>query len=228
MKALLWKDFRINLPVLLAAVFCWCLLQLLVLINIVFFVGHENASRLLWSDSLTMTNLASLVFGQLFVGALGANAIACERADRSAEFLFSLPPARGRILASKLIVALALAVAVWVLHVVMLEIVIPIIGDFPRLGNDRMAGMYPAMLASALCLFGCSWLGSSLLKSAAYALLVGIVLAGGAGAAVWNFQRFANTPVPPALNSAFHATYVILGIAAFLAGSIYYLRRVEP
>ena len=53
---------------------------------------------------------------------LGGNSIAGERVDRSAEFLAYLPVSRGRILASKLLVALAAVPLIWLPNLVILAI----------------------------------------------------------------------------------------------------------
>ena len=47
------------------------------------------------------------MISQLSIALIGGNAISGERVDRSAEFLYSLPIARRKLLASKLLFALA-------------------------------------------------------------------------------------------------------------------------
>jgi ABC-type transport system involved in multi-copper enzyme maturation permease subunit len=228
MKALLWKDFRINIPILIAAVVVWCIVQPLAILNVVLSNGRGDVPLVIWAVALTLTNLASLTFSQLLVGALAANAFAAERSDRSAEFLFALPPARGRILLSKLIVALGLAAGLWLAHLFILEIVIPIVGNSPPLDRSTRTETYQMTFAAAVCLFGGSWLGSSLLKSAAYSLLAGIALLGATGGAILNFQVLLKLPHSEALEAAYKGSFLLLGLVSFIAGTIYYLRRVEP
>jgi len=228
MTALLWKDFRLNLPIAVASAVVWAIIHAFLILTMLFFREGGDPPAYIWGEALTTTNTISLAFSQLLVGALGANAIACERADRSAEFLFALPPTRVWILMSKLILALALALGVWGAHLFMLEVIVPVFGILPATGNPRLAGFYPMMLASSICLFGGSWLGSSLLKSAAYALLIGVALTGAAGGAISSIQVRLKLADTPALEHTYQVTFLVLGIAAFAAGTIHFLRRVEP
>jgi ABC-type transport system involved in multi-copper enzyme maturation permease subunit len=228
MTALLWKDFRINIPILIVAVVVWCIIQSFAILNVLISNGTGDVPRQIWGEALTLTNLASLTFSQLLVGALAANAIASERADRSAEFLFSLPPTRAEILTSKLIVALGLAVGLWLVHLVMLEVIVPIVSNSPLLHRQHQSATYQMVFSASLCLFGGSWLGSSLLKSAAYSLLIGIALVGAAGGAILNFQILLKLPDSQALEDAYKGSFLVLGVAAFIAGTVYFLRRVEP
>jgi len=228
MKALLWKDFRIDLPIAVAAVVVWGIIHAFSVLIMLLFENGKDAQAYVWGEALTNASTISLMFSQLLVAALGANAIACERGDRSSEFLFALPPERASILMSKLIVALALAVGVWGAHLFMLEVIVPVLGALPGTRHPDLAGLYPWMLAISVCLFGGSWLGSSLLKSAAYSLLIGAALTGAAGGAISSIQWRLKLQHSPALDQTYQVTFVVLGIASFAAGTIYYLRRVEP
>ena len=59
------------------------------------------------------SSVYSLVLSQLTFALIGGNAISGERVDRSAEFLYSLPITRRKLLASKLLLALAIAAVIW-------------------------------------------------------------------------------------------------------------------
>ena len=56
----------------------------------------------------------SLALSQLIMALIGGNAIAGERAERSAEFQAYLPIPRGKILAAKLLLVLVMVAVIWV------------------------------------------------------------------------------------------------------------------
>ena len=62
-----------------------------------------------WIATAVLSTAASI----LTLTLLGGYAIACERADRSAEFLAYQPIPRSKILASKLVWPIAAAVVIW-------------------------------------------------------------------------------------------------------------------
>ena len=88
MKMLLWKDYRLNRILLIAGV----LLLLGPYLICVLWAGtsHEVPAGAFrdpgfWAGFLLMCCIPSLLGSQLTVALLAANAVACERADRSAE-----------------------------------------------------------------------------------------------------------------------------------------------
>ena len=102
MKWLIWKDYRLNRLIFITALAFLVGPHLLAAILIWYGAEPPNARGLFFAGS----TLYSLAFLQLAFALLGGNSIAGERMDRSAEFLAYLPVSRGRILASKLLVAL--------------------------------------------------------------------------------------------------------------------------
>src|SRR5208282_1173833 len=108
MKWLLWKDFRVNRVVFIAALVLLIIPHALVAILIWRAVKQPDPAGLFGPSSFYSLGLLQLVFALL-----GGNSIAGERFDRSAEFLAYLPVSRGRILASKLLVSLAAVPLVW-------------------------------------------------------------------------------------------------------------------
>ena len=117
MKWLIWKDYRVNRLAFITA------LALMV-------APHALAAILVWrgvpmtcpAECFMGSSFYSLGLLQLAFALLGGNSIAGERIDRSAEFLAYLPVSRGRILASKLLVALAAVPLVWLPNLVVLAI----------------------------------------------------------------------------------------------------------
>jgi ABC-type transport system involved in multi-copper enzyme maturation permease subunit len=168
---------------------------------------------------------ATLVFSQLLIGALGANAMASERGDRSAEFLFYLPVTRRQMLASKLLVALVVALAIWLWHLLVLEIVCPALSNAPP---ERGIPSYAVVVASGVSLFGAAWLASSFMRSNSYSLLASLILFAAIGAMFFNSVQYWHWPAPQARELWFIGIHVTLGLVGYFAGTWYFTRRVEP
>jgi hypothetical protein len=193
--------------------------------SMIFIAAHDNRlTAQSWVEMLLGVSAATLVFSQLLIGALGANAAATERGDRSAEFLFYLPVTRRQMLASKLLVALAIALAIWLWHLFVLEIVCP------ALSNALPSRQLPnaAVFASGVSLFGVAWLASSFLKSNSYSLLASLILFASIGAAFFNSVEFWHWPAPKTREVWFVGIHLVLGLVGYSAGTWYFTRRVEP
>lgn len=229
MKTLLWKDFSMNLPVMIAGVCAFFLPFLLVVLIMVSIDAGDGPLRVL-AAGLGACAIVGLMFSQVLIAAFAANAIAGERSDRSAEFLFTLPVRRRQILSSKFLIALAGSLALWGVHLVISDLICDrLIG-----GPERIADSLPPRLPLAtlgVFGFGASWLASAILSSPAKAFGAG----GGSVIAVHYayFLLHAN----PGLNWEHPAIFglpwwgavnLLLGIATFVAGTWYFLRRVEP
>ena len=226
MKALLWKDFRVNLPIIVAAVFIWLAAHAIAAVSMIFFAAHHNRlDAESWVEILFRVSTATFLFSQLLIGALGANAMATERGDRSAEFLFYLPVTRQQMLASKLLVALVVAVAIWLWHLLVLEIVCPVLSNV--LHEERIPS-YAVVVASGVSLFGAAWLASSFMRSTAYSLLASLALFGAIGAAFFNSVQSWNWPPEGTREPWFVGIHLTLGLVGYVAGTWYFTRRVEP
>ena len=111
MEWLVWKDCRVNRLVFITA------LVLLV-------APHVLAAILLWSGvaqgigTFVGSAVYSMALLQVTLAFMGGNAIAGERIDRSAEFFACMPVSRGRSLASRLLVTLALVGLIWLPNLV--------------------------------------------------------------------------------------------------------------
>lgn len=223
MKALLWKDLRVNLPIMVAAVFIWTATHAVAAAVLLFAINEHNAVP--WATALFRVTAASLMFSQVLIGALGANAMASERGDRSAEFLFGLPATRRQLLASKFIVALAIALAIWLWHVFVIEIVCPAFGA-PLI--PRGFPEYVTVAVSGFSVFGGAWLASSFMKSTAYALLLGMTPFAVIGILFMNNVVFRGWPPEETRELWYAGINLTLGVLTFAAGTWYYARRVEP
>ncbi len=124
MKWLLWKDYRHN-RLIVFTVLALLLGPHLIGLGIMFGgrwvkIDTRNGQAVYWTpkweEIIGGASGYSLCISQLAAALIGGNAIAGERVDRSAEFLYSLPIRRRKLLASKLLLALAIAVAIWLLN----------------------------------------------------------------------------------------------------------------
>jgi ABC-type Na+ efflux pump permease subunit len=235
MKWLLWKDYRHNRLV----VFTGLLLVLLPYVLALYltlggpFPGlyDPHLPTWQWRENFGAASIGSLFLGQVVFALIGGNAIAGERVDRTAEFLFSLPIARRRLLASKLLLVLLIAAVVWAN--------VAVLGraqkEFPQ--TREWAGILEigANLAITSLVFFCvAWMLSSFTPSPVLStcggLIAPILVWGGFWSVMWLSNPAALASRQFVDNAEFWYRAICLTIApvSFLAGTWYYLRRVEP
>jgi ABC-2 family transporter protein len=226
MRALLWKDYRVNRGVLLLGI--TLLLGPYAAVSGAALHAHWPSwpPAAEWSALLLTASLFSLGLSELTLVTLAGNAIASERADRSAEFLAYLPPSRLQILASKFLLALLTVAVIWGVNLFVGEVIVPVLGTPSANPADQLAPR-PMLAASAVMLFGAGWLGSALLDSPATATSIGIGATLGVPFLLMTASGLLAVP-PDDLKSWSINTCLTLGTVCFLAGSVYYLRRVEP
>jgi hypothetical protein len=155
MSWLLWREYRRNRWILAtgaAGLFLPCL------IAVMFSAEH--------TVNFIGVFMLSSVFSEMTVALLAGNALAGERADRSAEFVAYLPWRRTSTFASKLVLpALAAVVGsvvyVWCAH------------QLPEIATP-MADLR-IFVVVILVIYGVGWLASSLSSSVAYASCIGFV-----------------------------------------------------
>ncbi len=228
-KALLWKDYRVNrLPLLAGLFFFVTPIAALVLINL--WAEHRyGGPYYAWATALTMGPFFGLTCSLITLAMLGGTAFACERADRSAEFLAPLPVNRKHVIISKAVIAAGPGILIWACGLLLIMVVAPrTIGNDPDLGEsivDARHRLLPILVALSISMFGSAWLGSSFLPSHAIAtglsfgfpiLVFGILRAIEFGLEEYEFTiRWLPTVL------------VVLGIAGFLGGIIIYVRRLN-
>jgi ABC-type transport system involved in multi-copper enzyme maturation permease subunit len=220
MRALFRKDYRLNRGVLLLGLVL--LLAPYALVLGVAVPGNWPAMPP-WAECLVTASFFSLCLSQLTLVTLAGNAIAAERADRSAEFLAYLPPSRTRILASKALLVTLTAGVIWAVNLSVADVVAPALGTFRADRLDLLVPR-PVLAATAVMLVGAGWLGSALLDSPAIATALGI----GAAAVVPFLVNFVPWPGAGDLRVWYVTTHLTLGLLCFVCGSAHYLRRVEP
>jgi len=230
MKWLLWKDYRNNRMVVIAAlVFLLApYLGALIVSCLQVFRWHEDSQ--VWGEKFAGASVLSLIVSQLSIELIGGNAIAGERADRSAEFQASLPISRKTILCSKLLLALAIVVVIWLTDATTLIC----LSNRPR-GFSPQETMvllrYTAVTAATL--FGIAWFLSSFLASPTFAVAGGLLTP----FVLWLSILFVCFMLQLQLDNAtferfagflYSTICLTLAPACFAVGTWHYLRRVEP
>lgn len=230
MKSLLWKDFRVNLFVLAFGVVMLLLPFLAGLTRALYLQSRGDHVNWWQSETWVMLSLGSLALSLLTIAMLGGNAIAAERADRSAEFLAYLPPSRWRVLISKMILAGLAGSVIWGVNLLVIYgLALHMTGAAQMaqsLDDGNFDVVLPGLASTAALLFGAGWLSSCLSNSPGIATGGGIfapVLVAGVLGAIDYYVH------PPGFR--FAAWYIVactaLGGLTLLFGTAYYLRRVE-
>ncbi len=170
MKALLWKDSRIFVDVLLAGVALLCGSYVLAFM----LIYSDQSTAFQWSKVIaggaSLTRFTSLLICAL----LGAYAFAREGEDRSLLFLTSLPAKRTDVVFSKILVASGSVAAIW------LSSLAAMVAGIRAMGHEwsTLWLVMKAMLgyiASGVMAFGGAWFLSLFLGSAVGAAFVGLM-----------------------------------------------------
>src|SRR5581483_10987631 len=114
LKALMWKDLRINrLPLWIGGIVLVAPYLLVGIAVMQMPLWQEATVASAWAVLLTTGCHFSVMCSQPTLAMLSGNSIAVERGDRSAEFLSYLPPSRAMVLLSKAMVLLAAFLVIW-------------------------------------------------------------------------------------------------------------------
>jgi ABC-type transport system involved in multi-copper enzyme maturation permease subunit len=227
---LLWKDCRLNRMLFVLGV---VLLLGPYLFQVLWTSYNAGPGSLLeartWAILLLGSSFLSIGLSELTVLLLAGNAIACERADRSAEFLGYLPPSRARILASKATLVWLPALAIWGMNVLMAKVVAPAVNadDIKNFGTAATPFLLATIATGALFL-GAAWLGSSFLESPSLAAGVGVLPPLVVISTLLIINLVLGWPGPDGMQNWYTGSCFVLGVVCFAAGTVYYLRRVEP
>jgi hypothetical protein len=184
----------------------------------------SEASATAWALALKHGSTFSAILCQATLAMIGGTIIATERADRSAEFLAYLPPSRWQLLRSKMVVFLGAFGIIWG---------ICIVADLLSrwLDSDVAAAVTSVPLTAiapiGIVSSGIGWCASAKFDNTGpavgLAFAAPLAMIGAIQGARWLF----NWPIS-SVPDIFSISCTTLGIAAFLLGSIYYVRRVEP
>jgi len=208
MLMLLWKDYRLNRVVLPAGV-------LLIL-----------APYLLIGRGLSGAWGTSAYLAQFTVALIAGNVIACERADRSAEFLAYQGATRAMATASKMIlcamVYAAVCLVTFVTSLWLPETGLRIPGGYYHSWNDQLRAA-----ATGLGFFGCGWLFSSFLTSPVLAVTLGCAVPLSALGVLSISARATGWPDDFVFGAWHVAICSGVGVLALVAGTWHYLRSRE-
>ncbi len=232
MNTLLWKDYRENRKVL-AVIGILLLIPYVIylMVGIVIAISARPAptsipwAGLFWGASSTAFYISIAV-----VSFIAGNAIAGERANRSAEFAAYLPIPRRSAIASKAIIAISGCLFFLVINYT--------INQSAGLAQNLIVGwdwpISPVQLSviTAVLMFGVSWLVSSLSSSPVIAAVSGVA-AFLLLACICMFGVFEENHATGQISAGmwlrlYIGTCLIAGVGCFVAGVICYLRRVEP
>jgi len=236
MKWLFWKDYRLNWLIVIMALIVVAVPHTLAVISACYGFIHNTPILKIsrnptifsyLSATLCVSTLWSLIFSPIVFTFMGGNTIACERADRSAEFLAYLPISRSRILTSKLLVAFLIGAFIWIAN---LSILGSCWSSFQQLlvqPDSPVGKIVGGFLIAGLTFFCVAWLFSSFLESPAISAGIGLfaplLLAYVIGFIVYYFGLVESISFMWPMGFA-----IALSLASFVGGTWYYLRRVEP
>ena len=191
---------------------------------------------LVWSDRAFATQelpthianlaMAGLGITAIFAAVFGAAAFAVERRDRSAEFLAMLPTSRGRILLSKLIVALSCLAVVWTVNLCILRAMNSHVALGLKETYEQRLALAGAMGAT-LMMFGLGWLFSTFLRGAAIAFSLAFAITVASVPIVSDIAERIGLVDYGRVKSMIGVA-VCVGLIGFCAGTIHYVQRVEP
>jgi ABC-type transport system involved in multi-copper enzyme maturation permease subunit len=236
MRNLLWKDFWQNSRVILAVGIVAAIPYAVVLGMMAGeMVAHPSdptahlPSRTDLIEAIKGSSAVSLGLCILMAAFIGGNAIAGERADRSAEFAAGLPIPRGKALASKAMVAVIPCMAMWAINAAVWLIGRQIdlyagTNAYRHKGDDFL--VLPLCLLGVVAMLCLSWLYSSLAKSPAIAAAAAI------GTAVGLYVGLMVLASSKGLPDAFLLVWLPIAVLAmslltFAAGAEITRRRVE-
>ena len=231
MRNLIWKDYRQNRAVLLAVLIVAAAPYLVVLVVATLDRLFWGSDAEVWMGAAGIGSWASLWLSVMLAAFLGGNAIAGERADRSAEFAAGLPIPRTRAIISKAAIAALPGLALWAVNsLVLISVVKAFHGGRLRwfLASEASWAAVWALLLGVL-LFGLAWLFSSLFRSPALATASSLGTVTALAVATLSLKD----SVVAGRSPDFFAITVLalcvgIGLLAFITGVLVSLQRREP
>jgi len=231
LKALIWKDVRINRLPLLIAVFLLVLPYGVVASAVMQMpLWQESTNASAWAVLLATGCYFSVMCSQASLAMLSGHVIAVERADRSVEFIAYLPPSRFQLLISKLSVLASAAVVVWGVNLAIRELSGYLAGDAGDPAHALIADMasFWSLAAVGALAMGAGWCASCMLSGTggpvAMAFFSPMILVG----LLQSLGFASGWPDQFSFGSAYRTACWLFGFALFAVGTVHFLRRVEP
>jgi ABC-type transport system involved in multi-copper enzyme maturation permease subunit len=221
MTWLLWKEYRLNRPIVFVMLFLM-ILPHLVVIYMALRYAHRGVT---WLEGLPVASFYSFLLSQVALALIGGNAIAGERADRSAEFQAYLPLTRGKILAGKLLLALAIAAVIWLTNPPILWSLV----QERNYGPPELLRAFCNTAITGLTFFCVAWLFSSFLASPTFSVCAGLIAPLLVVSGLAYIAYLLDIPPPDNLiEASYRSICLVTAPVCFAVGTWLYLRRVEP
>jgi ABC-type transport system involved in multi-copper enzyme maturation permease subunit len=225
MRWLVWKELGQNRPIMIAGGILLIVPHLVALTGTLLF-GEPSMPRM--PDAFVLSAAYSILLSQLTLALLGGNAIASERADRSAEFLFYLPLSRTRIFTGKMTLAITVALLIWSVNLLILHLTFPYIWRSEVGGAVVIRRMLLGAVLTGSVMYSVGWLLSTRWETPTFPICGGLaapfVVLLGILAATWAWEY----PFHEVAWPWYQRVCPGVAVVSFLAGTWYYLRRVEP
>ena len=239
MNWLLWKEYRVNRVIVIVGATILIAPHLVALFVAWWRIAHgiDSPAEEQFARGMAASSIYSVIFSQLTLCLLGGHAIAGERADRSAEFLASLPISRTKIVAGKLGLAFLIAVSIWITNLLILWFFIPGLFSAAFLRADGFTGFHQLIAGTAVIgflFFSVAWLFSSMWESSTFAVCMGLItpfalsLIVAASAWMLGYPLDEHVLLEKDLMRWFWGICLVLAPLCLVSGTWYYLRRVEP
>ena len=220
MSWLIWKEYRVKRLILFVGLGMMLTPHAIALVSTYFHPQHVD-------NYFMAASMFSLVVTQLILAMLGGTAIAGERADRSAEFLETLPFSRKQNFCSKLVFGPLTIFILWAVNLPILWLSVP-----PRQRMDWESMLYfiVVVAVTGLTFYCVGWFFSSLLNSAVVSSCLGLItplaVIMGIQGGVWLFDR--SYDIGSLIWYWYVAICIVISLISFPVGSLFYLRRVGP
>lgn len=230
LKALIWKDLRLNRLPLLIGAFVLVAPYIVVAVAVTHMpLWQEATGASAWADLLATGCHFSVMCSQPTLAMLSGHIIAVERGDRSAEFLGYLPASRGLVLFSKALVLAGTFLAVWGLNLLLHATALWLSPDCDatRVLTSHMASL-PRFAGIGLLAAGAGWCASANVDNSGPAVGLGLAAPAVLFAVLQATNSAFNTPDDLAFAAAYFTLCPILAVVCFTIGTFSYLRRVEP
>lgn len=226
-KTLLWKEYRQSRQVLVASVLLLLIPYVVVttygLVHILRFGEVYEGS---WANHILQASGYSLLLSVLLCSFISGNAIAGERADRSAEFLGYLPISRISSVAVKAVFAASICMVMLFTNGLVVYLASELLVDV-TFSHPSLSTLAIFCVVVAILMFGVSWLVSAIMNRPAIAAVSGlasVVILGMILSVVEDALGHQGRTSTRLIATLFGG----VGSACFIAGVVCYLRRIEP
>jgi ABC-type transport system involved in multi-copper enzyme maturation permease subunit len=231
LHALVWKDARVNrLPLIACAALLIAPYAVVAAAVMQLPIWMESTTSSAWAVLLATGSYFSVMCSQATLTILSGNLIAAERSDRSAEFLAYLPPSRRQLLASKALLLLLVAVVVWGTNLVIQMLADMLAADADAGARTLTADMASlgTMAAIGSVAIAAGWCASCMLSAAGTAVGLAVCAPLLLGGLFQASQLITGWPDELSFPDVYFIACWLTAVTLFVAGSVYYLRRIEP